>query len=397
MTWRGTSQSFVVAVVSGGHFLSHFYLLALPPLFPFLLADFELSSAQLGGAVSAIYLSMFLFQTPVGFLVDVVGAKRVFVGGTAVTAAGIGMIGLADTYLLLLAGAFVSGVGQAAFHPADYALLSAVSPEGQEGKSYGIHLFAGYVGFAIVPLVMAGLAVRFSWQLALLSTAAVGIAYAAFSGISMGAVYRDQIDADRSSSGTLASFREDIRALADVRILLLFSIYLTVTMGAVGIQTFTPLLLVEQFDFTEFAGNFSLTAFLALAAVGVLAGGAIADRYDASRAMLLALLGAGVATFLALLPAMQHAAVAIGVFSLVGLLYGIVLPMRDYLVNAVVPPDARGKNFGFVYTGLPLGGFISPVILGSVIDVGLPLLVFGIVGGFFLLTAVTVRYMATMA
>lgn len=58
----------------------------------------------------------------------------------------------------------------------------------------------------------------------------------------------------------------------------------------------------------------------------------------------------------------------IGLFCVLGLFYGFSVPARDSLVSLLSPPDAVGKSFGFAYTGLSLGGFISPILLGVVID-----------------------------
>ena len=43
----------IIAVVCVGHTLSHFYTLVLPPLFPVLRAEFDVSYAALGGLITA--------------------------------------------------------------------------------------------------------------------------------------------------------------------------------------------------------------------------------------------------------------------------------------------------------------------------------------------------------
>jgi len=45
------------------------------------------------------------------------------------------------------------------------------------------------------------------------------------------------------------------------------------------------------------------------------------------------------------------------------------------------PPGEIGKVFGFVSAGLPLGGAITPVPLGYLIDLGYPQLVLPLVAG----------------
>jgi len=49
------------------------------------------------------------------------------------------------------------------------------------------------------------------------------------------------------------------------------------------------------------------------------------------------------------------------------------------MLKDAAPPGQIGKVFGFVSSGLPLGGAITPVPLGFVIDMGYPQLVLPVV------------------
>jgi MFS transporter, FSR family, fosmidomycin resistance protein len=62
--------------------------------------------------------------------------------------------------------------------------------------------------------------------------------------------------------------------------------------------------------------------------------------------------------------------------SLGGLLNGIIMPSRDMIVRAVTPPGSFGKVFGFVSTGFNIGGVISPLIFGWLMDQGNPRAIF---------------------
>jgi MFS family permease len=67
----------IMGMIGSGHALSHFYLLALPPLFPLLKAEFGVGYAALGLLVTMFNLATGLAQVPAGFLVDRIGARRV--------------------------------------------------------------------------------------------------------------------------------------------------------------------------------------------------------------------------------------------------------------------------------------------------------------------------------
>jgi MFS family permease len=76
--------------------------------------------------------------------------------------------------------------------------------------------------------------------------------------------------------------------------------------------------------------------------------------------------------------------------TLAGLTQGMIRPARDMMVRAAVPKGAIGRAFGFVSAGASIGGALSPVLFGWVIDLGEPRLVFALVVLFMLAAAGTV-------
>ena len=59
-------------------------------------------------------------------------------------------------------------------------------------------------------------------------------------------------------------------------------------------------------------------------------------------------------------------------FALVGFALGVTGPSRDLIVRGATPKGATGRVYGFVYSGLDLGGIIGPVALGVLLDHGHP-------------------------
>jgi predicted MFS family arabinose efflux permease len=391
MAFRGAVQRgladwrFTVGVVSGGHFLSHFYKLAFPPLFPLLRPEFGASNVQLGLLMTALWAGSFL-QAPIGVLVDRVGGKRMFLGAVGLTSLGVVLSGLAVSYYVIFAFALLSGLGQAVFHPADYALLDAATEGDNEGKSFGVHTFGGYVGFAAAPLVVGALAAAFDWRVALLAVGGAGVAYALFAGVVMVPVHRPR-GTEESARDERSSLPERTRALLRPRVLVLAVFFAGLVMGQKGISTFTPLFVATQLGMTEAAGNSVLTAFFTAGAVGVLLGGIAADRYD-PHLVAIATLTAGSAALAALVAGAvgTGAAVAFPLFAFVGLCYGLPLPSRDRLVSAASSGDV-GTSFGVVFTAAAVGSFVSPTLLGAVIERSGTAAAFAAIALFFLAAA----------
>jgi MFS transporter, FSR family, fosmidomycin resistance protein len=77
------------------------------------------------------------------------------------------------------------------------------------------------------------------------------------------------------------------------------------------------------------------------------------------------------------------------VMSVGGLLNGMIQPSRDMMVRAVTPAGSFGKVFGFVSTGLNIGGMVAPLTFGWLMDHGQPQTIYTIVIVFILLALVT--------
>src|SRR5512139_1176870 len=78
----------VIGLVGVAHSLSHFFQLALPPLFPLLRDEFGVSFAALGVLVGVFYVSSGVVQFVAGFAVDRLGARPVLLGGMVLLAGG---------------------------------------------------------------------------------------------------------------------------------------------------------------------------------------------------------------------------------------------------------------------------------------------------------------------
>ena len=85
-TFRNDAR--VIGLIGSAHCLSHFFQLVLPPLFPLLKAEFDVSYATLGALVSVFYVASGMCQFGAGFAVDRFGARPVLLGGIGLLAGG---------------------------------------------------------------------------------------------------------------------------------------------------------------------------------------------------------------------------------------------------------------------------------------------------------------------
>jgi MFS family permease len=132
--------------------------------------------------------------------------------------------------------------------------------------------------------------------------------------------------------------------------------------------------------------NIALTAYLGAGAVGVLAGGVLADRtrrHGQLAAACFAINAVIVGVIAAFTPPLPLLAAAMTV---AGFLSGVIAPSRDMLVRAAAPAGTAGRAFGIVSTGFNIGGIASPLLFGWIMDQNAPHWVFGASVIFMLMT-----------
>jgi len=83
-------------------------------------------------------------------------------------------------------------------------------------------------------------------------------------------------------------------------------------------------------------------------------------------------------------------ALIVAVMSTVGMCQGAMRPARDMLLRAILPKEIFGRAIGLVSTGAAIGGTLSPIIFGWILDLGRPEWVFYILGVTITLMAATV-------
>ena len=163
--------------------------------------------------------------------------------------------------------------------------------------------------------------------------------------------------------------------------LLFFTFFLLSSMASGGVQSWLITVLHTVHGLELAAASSALTAYMVGATAGVLVGGYFADRVAnlfvfASVSVMLA---AGLVLLVGLV-ALPGAAV-IGLMLGGGIALGASRTPRDMMVRDAAPPGQIGKVFGFVSAGLPLGGALTPVPFGWLIDHGRPDLVLVLVAG----------------
>jgi MFS family permease len=327
-------------------------------------------------------------QTPVGFLVDWLGARVLLILGLIIGAGAFVTVGLVDSFWVMVALFALAGVGNTVYHPADYALLSHHVPPDRIGQAFSVHTFAGMLGSSVAPASLLLMQNLWGWRGAFIGAGMLGFAVAALllavrenAAVAVPAA-PVRADADQSAVGW--------RLLLSAPILLNLLFFMLLAIVSGGIYNYSVVALGALYDTPVSVANIALSGNLLLSAIGVLIGGLLVGR--TTRHALVAILGlAALGLIMALIGTVDLGSLLLIVaMSVGGFFSGVIMPSRDMIVRAITPPGSFGKVFGFVTTGFNLGGIVSPLIFGAIMDHGSPRLVFLGVAAFSLIAVVTV-------
>jgi len=301
------------------------------------------------------------------------------------------LLALHPTYPWLIGCSALAGLANSVYHPADYSLLSSGMDGRRMGRAFSIHTCAGYAGGAVAPAIMLALVAGFGLEAALLFAGAVGLVAAVLVALApmprpagADAAGTPKVKGGSTRGGSIGS----IASVMTPAILALALFFMLLTLSNGGISSFSVVALMQAHGTAYASASIALTAYLSLAAVGVLVGGFLADRTQRHGRVAAACFVASALLVILVGEVALPGPLLIAAMGLAGLIGGLIAPSRDMLVRKAAPPGAAGRVFGIVSTGFNVGGIIGPLLYGWVMDRGAPRAVFLISAGFMLLTVI---------
>lgn len=340
-------------LLTAAHLMNDINQGVLPAMIPWLVLHRGLSLALAATLTLAANLFGSVVQPLFGYISDKRPSAWVIPVAILFATGGTALIGFAPTLPLMLAGAVVSGIGVAAFHP-ESSRFSNYFAGRKRASGMSTFTVGGYLGFAIGPIVSAPLILAFG----LPGVAFLLIPAAVVAGLLLrelprfNEVRRTAYRVHRERSGN-----DDWRGFSLMG--LVVALRSTTFLAAV---TFTPVFIMRVSGVHPVFGSFALFALLLGGAIGTMQGGRLADRVDRRRVITLSLaLTAVFGALLALCGTYFHAYAAMTLLALgfgisLGLSAGVLVVLgQEYLPKHI--GVASGVTLGLANT---IGGLAAP-------------------------------------
>jgi ACS family hexuronate transporter-like MFS transporter len=160
--------------------------LAAAPLAPFLRDALDLSRAQVGLFLPALYLGGVLMAVPAGWLADRLGVPTTLALGHALTGAAVALATLTPSLPAVLAWLTAAGFGFSVSNPATGRAVMEWFPPRQRGLAMGVKQTGLTLGGVLGALVLPPVAAALGWRRAFVTA---GLA-ALLSAILVAVLYR---------------------------------------------------------------------------------------------------------------------------------------------------------------------------------------------------------------
>jgi FSR family fosmidomycin resistance protein-like MFS transporter len=280
----------VILAISFCHLLNDMMQSLLPAIYPDLKADLGLNFGQIGIVTLAYQLTASILQPLVGLYADRRPTPLALPGGTLFSLAGLLVLSFAHSYVVLLVGASLLGVGSSVFHP-ESSRVARMAAGGRHGLAQSLFQVGGNIGGALGPLAAALVVVRWGQSSVAFFALLLLISGAILWNVGTWYKHHGLARLDRGASRAAVHARlpraAAVRVIA-VLLVLIFSKYVYLT----SLTSYYTFYLIEHFGLSVQAAQLHLFVFLAAIAVGTIFGGPIGDRIGRRRVIWLSILGA---------------------------------------------------------------------------------------------------------
>jgi NNP family nitrate/nitrite transporter-like MFS transporter len=354
----GASPTIQLALATVGFAINFWAWALISPLGQAYGVEYGLSAVEQSVLVAVPVIVGSVGRIPVGALTDRLGARVMFPLLSSLTVLPVLFVGLvADSYVALLVGGFLLGLGGTTF-AVGVPFVNAWFPPERRGTALGI-FGVGMGGTAVSSFTTVPLADAFGRWAPFVLVAVILAVFAVASWL----LLRDAPGrAAGTAGGMWARTWSILRIPATLQLSWLYAVGFG---GFVAFSVYLPTFLANAYDLEAADAAARTAGFVVLAVVMRPVGGMLSDRLGPVNVSLWCF---AVVTLLAAVVAFQPGLVPVGTIAFLGLAaaLGTSSGATFALVAKVAPPDKVGAVTGVVGAAGGLGGFVPPLVMGAV-------------------------------
>jgi predicted MFS family arabinose efflux permease len=372
MTIPSRYKWIVVAMLWCVCFLNYANRQLIFTVFPLLGAEFRLTDASLS-IVSASFMCAYALFGPIGGMACDRFSRRSLILGALVFWSGTTVLtAFVHSYLLLVLGIALSGVGEAFYFPAAMSMIADYHAVDTRSRAMALHQSSVYIG-SIVGGALAGyLGQYFGWRMGFRAFGLVGLVLGCVLWPLLKEPRRGLSDGDVGVVPNRRAVDSVLTIMRNRTVWLLIAVFIGANFVAMIFTVWLPTYLFRRFHLSLSMSGFSGTAYLQIASViGVVSGGVWADRRvrqrpgDRGSRMAVQALGLLCGTPFLLLSGWA-AMVSVVIAAMIG--FGMFKGVYDSNLWAslydVISVDQRGTTLGLMNSLGWLGGAAAQLCMG---------------------------------
>lgn len=281
-----TTLSIIVAV-SVCHMINDVMQSLLTAIYPILKANYGLDFVQIGLLTFTFQVTASLLQPAIGMYTDKRPLPYSLPVGMGSSLVGLIVLGMAQSYWLLLLGSALVGLGSAIFHP-ESSRVARLASGGRHGLAQSLFQVGGNVGSALGPLLAAFVVLQNGQSS--VSWFAVGSLVGIFILWRVGAWYaaHQRANMGRPAADTTPPF--DMRTTW-IALIVLSVLTLSKNAYMAGLSSYYTFYLIDKFALGVQDSQLLLFVYLGASALGVFLGGPLSDRFGVKFVIWFSILG----------------------------------------------------------------------------------------------------------
>lgn len=363
-TLSGNGRGRIVLVVAIGWFAVLGIRFVIPAVLSQITAEFDLSNAVAGSAITLIWAMYAAVQLPAGSLVDRFGDRTVLVASLVVVAGSLVLFSVLSVLAIFLVACALLGLGSGLYGPPRATVISNTFTE-NDGIAFGFVLASGSVGAAIMPFIGTLVTVRHGWRLGLavfvpgFLLVALGVWRSIPKRSAPTVAPRDRNLRDRATAVRAAVTQRAVTLAVGAMVIMLF--------GYQAITAFFPTYLIATKAVSHStAGALFALLFASAAGFRFVAGGA-ADKFGFERTLtVIAIVSIPPLIALPFIDGLLPLAI---IAALLGFQSGFG-PVSEAYILRILPAAIQGTAWGLVRTLFFALGSTGSIFVGTLADHG---------------------------